>query len=150
MQRCAGVFWLGFMFQAEDGIRDDLVTGVQTCGLPIYIGALSRVVARSSTSCVNLLAARTVGGAADPLVAGAGGCERGREISENCLWKAARGIDAEMSAARICPSCPCVAAFFAAFLTTAGARGPRCCASSASSRLRRVRSKAAGIVVGCS
>src|SRR5258708_26708682 len=32
--------WLGFslvcfFFQAEDGIRDDLVTGVQTCALPI-------------------------------------------------------------------------------------------------------------------
>src|SRR5207244_1860732 len=26
--------WSGF--QAEDGIRDDLVTGVQTCALPIY------------------------------------------------------------------------------------------------------------------
>src|SRR5258708_14362552 len=25
----------GFFFQAEDGIRDDLVTGVQTCALPI-------------------------------------------------------------------------------------------------------------------
>src|SRR5207244_6115688 len=24
-----------FIFQAEDGIRDDLVTGVQTCALPI-------------------------------------------------------------------------------------------------------------------
>src|SRR5258708_23592385 len=28
--------WL-FFFQAEDGIRDDLVTGVQTCALPIYL-----------------------------------------------------------------------------------------------------------------
>src|SRR5258708_31258961 len=27
-------FWF-FFFQAEDGIRDDLVTGVQTCALPI-------------------------------------------------------------------------------------------------------------------
>src|SRR5947208_1166351 len=27
--------WLTFFFQAEDGIRDDLVTGVQTCALPI-------------------------------------------------------------------------------------------------------------------
>ena len=29
-----------FFFQAEDGIRDDLVTGVQTCALPIshYVG----------------------------------------------------------------------------------------------------------------
>src|SRR5258708_32471893 len=26
---------LCFFFQAEDGIRDDLVTGVQTCALPI-------------------------------------------------------------------------------------------------------------------
>src|SRR5207244_9933565 len=25
-------------FQAEDGIRDDLVTGVQTCALPIFEG----------------------------------------------------------------------------------------------------------------
>src|SRR5207244_10492918 len=27
---------LSFFFQAEDGIRDDLVTGVQTCALPIF------------------------------------------------------------------------------------------------------------------
>src|SRR2546425_1669148 len=27
-----------FFFQAEDGIRDKLVTGVQTCALPIYLG----------------------------------------------------------------------------------------------------------------
>ena len=26
-----------FFFQAEDGIRDRLVTGVQTCALPILI-----------------------------------------------------------------------------------------------------------------
>src|SRR5438552_8976336 len=26
---------VNFFFQAEDGIRDDLVTGVQTCALPI-------------------------------------------------------------------------------------------------------------------
>src|SRR5438552_12777252 len=32
-----------FFFQAEDGIRDDLVTGVQTCALPIM--ALERVPA---------------------------------------------------------------------------------------------------------
>ena len=29
-----------FFFQAEDGIRDDRVTGVQTCALPIYIIAI--------------------------------------------------------------------------------------------------------------
>src|SRR5437763_17018999 len=27
-----------FFFQAEDGIRDTSVTGVQTCALPIWIG----------------------------------------------------------------------------------------------------------------
>ena len=32
-----GVFCF-FFFQAEDGIRDVAVTGVQTCALPIYIG----------------------------------------------------------------------------------------------------------------
>src|SRR2546429_10021343 len=30
-----------FFFQAEDGIRDVAVTGVQTCALPIYIAAVS-------------------------------------------------------------------------------------------------------------
>src|SRR5690606_40742197 len=29
-----------FFFQAEDGIRDFHVTGVQTCGLPIFYGDL--------------------------------------------------------------------------------------------------------------
>src|SRR5205823_8835128 len=28
-----------FFFQAEDGIRDKLVTGVQTCALPIFGGS---------------------------------------------------------------------------------------------------------------
>src|SRR5687767_15634722 len=30
------VFFFFFFFQAEDGIRDKLVTGVQTCALPIF------------------------------------------------------------------------------------------------------------------
>src|SRR5947208_8272358 len=35
-----------FFFQAEDGIRDDLVTGVQTCALPISgLNGLSASVA---------------------------------------------------------------------------------------------------------
>src|SRR5438552_6595899 len=33
------VFRFSFFFQAEDGIRDDLVTGVQTCALPIWEAA---------------------------------------------------------------------------------------------------------------
>src|SRR5437762_4654839 len=31
-----------FFFQAEDGIRDTSVTGVQTCALPICVGAVGR------------------------------------------------------------------------------------------------------------
>src|SRR5687767_15664343 len=31
------VFLFFFFFQAEDGIRDKLVTGVQTCALPILV-----------------------------------------------------------------------------------------------------------------
>src|SRR5438552_4889391 len=33
---CIGLFYCFFFFQAEDGIRDDLVTGVQTYALPIW------------------------------------------------------------------------------------------------------------------
>src|SRR5438105_10936390 len=31
------MFFFFFFFQAEDGIRDPLVTGVQTCALPIWV-----------------------------------------------------------------------------------------------------------------
>src|SRR5689334_24586943 len=39
---CVCMVWLSilvffFFFQAEDGIRDGTVTGVQTCALPIFI-----------------------------------------------------------------------------------------------------------------
>src|SRR2546425_6111657 len=36
-----------FFFQAEDGIRDKLVTGVQTCALPICEYRLGRLLGRS-------------------------------------------------------------------------------------------------------
>src|SRR5258708_36571989 len=35
-----------FVFQAEDGIRDDLVTGVQTCALPISSSSILSAVRR--------------------------------------------------------------------------------------------------------
>src|SRR5438552_6596883 len=38
-----------FFFQAEDGIRDDLVTGVQTCALPISARTHATNAARSET-----------------------------------------------------------------------------------------------------
>src|SRR2546421_1902616 len=37
-----------FFFQAEDGIRDLIVTGVQTCALPIYIFHNTRIVIEGS------------------------------------------------------------------------------------------------------
>src|SRR5258708_23211136 len=42
-------WFLFFFFQAEDGIRDDLVTGVQTCALPISLsGILTGVILQVS------------------------------------------------------------------------------------------------------
>src|SRR3989441_5481499 len=38
-----------FFFQAEDGIRDKLVTGVQTCALPILLSRVSKVAPADST-----------------------------------------------------------------------------------------------------
>src|SRR2546430_11598268 len=37
-----------FFFQAEDGIRDLTVTGVQTCALPIYIEARETQIRKKS------------------------------------------------------------------------------------------------------
>src|SRR5690606_40495304 len=44
---CSWCFFCFFFFQAEDGIRDFHVTGVQTCALPIYhqFHAVKRAVA---------------------------------------------------------------------------------------------------------
>src|SRR5690606_39327728 len=41
-----------FFFQAEDGIRDFHVTGVQTCALPICSRGCTRWTARTTPSCV--------------------------------------------------------------------------------------------------
>src|SRR2546429_5993397 len=41
-----------FLFQAEDGIRDVAVTGVQTCALPICNGELSAVRSAKLRSCI--------------------------------------------------------------------------------------------------
>src|SRR5438034_4408946 len=40
-KRCYELFRV-FFFQAEDGIRDHCVTGVQTCALPIYVDGSSQ------------------------------------------------------------------------------------------------------------
>src|SRR2546429_4646471 len=38
-------FFFFFFFQAEDGIRDVAVTGVQTCALPIFFSTAHRALA---------------------------------------------------------------------------------------------------------
>ena len=38
------MLWVFFFFQAEDGIRDIGVTGVQTCALPIQLTKIHRGV----------------------------------------------------------------------------------------------------------
>src|SRR5205809_1261980 len=43
--------FLFFFFQAEDGIRDVAVTGVQTCALPIYIRLARSIRGVGSETC---------------------------------------------------------------------------------------------------
>src|SRR3989440_9782677 len=40
------LLFIFFFFQAEDGIRDLIVTGVQTCALPISIGGFPQLLER--------------------------------------------------------------------------------------------------------
>src|SRR5437773_6184859 len=47
LQRVYTSFWF-FFFQAEDGIRDRDVTGVQTCALPISIESVDRDLERAA------------------------------------------------------------------------------------------------------
>src|SRR5438132_3854744 len=51
------VLFFFFFFQAEDGIRDHCVTGVQTCALPIYLDtpAASSRNTRSSSGLASMM-----------------------------------------------------------------------------------------------
>src|SRR3989442_15994010 len=66
-------YWF-FFFQAEDGIRDADVTGVQTCALPIFAGGPACVVRPRSTAEVAaaVRAAQRLGVAIVPYGAGSG------------------------------------------------------------------------------
>src|SRR5689334_24011688 len=50
-----------FFFQAEDGIRDGTVTGVQTCALPIYLDKYLVDQGLSGTSPVDAQSALKIG-----------------------------------------------------------------------------------------
>src|SRR6266446_9579452 len=53
MQYCC--FFVFFFFQAEDGIRDYKVTGVQTCALPILIEGIRMRSSTVNTSCLRVM-----------------------------------------------------------------------------------------------
>src|SRR2546422_7798782 len=54
---CASPQYILFFFQAEDGIRDVAVTGVQTCALPIWIaiGRLADTYSRRLIIAIGLI-----------------------------------------------------------------------------------------------
>src|SRR5207247_4423416 len=83
-----------FFFQAEDGIRDPLVTGVQTCALPIFCGRNTRSGPTSASSITVMPIAtirlqtggRKFAACRLPCTAGLGRSEE-RRVGEECGWR---------------------------------------------------------------
>src|SRR5436190_15551454 len=69
-----------FFFQAEDGIRDHCVTGVQTCALPIYFGPVAQQLVQGATNW-------TVAPAPNPAWAHAAYAERPSGERLAALWE---------------------------------------------------------------
>src|SRR2546423_9099835 len=75
-------------FQAEDGIRDKLVTGVQTCALPIFVPLLALAVGSEAAGNPRLTAL-----GADQTISDVapGGNMEGKEvrfgIANSALWR---------------------------------------------------------------
>src|SRR5256885_10544596 len=57
---CSSHKFVLFFFQAEDGIRDYKVTGVQTCALPILTDSLGKTVTSPSQMVTSLISRMTV------------------------------------------------------------------------------------------
>src|SRR5438132_2305947 len=57
-----------FFFQAEDGIRDHCVTGVQTCALPIFMMPISRRRSRTAITRVLIMASEATASARLPKI----------------------------------------------------------------------------------
>src|ERR671911_3216435 len=85
-----------FFFQAEDGIRDYKVTGVQTCALPIYLVALTDDPVHQDPAAV-LGRAVALGHVIGP-AAGLRETDRLRDVlGERHRWYAVRGHLHELS-----------------------------------------------------
>src|SRR5205823_7674591 len=63
-----------FFFQAEDGIRDKLVTGVQTCALPIYHHGSTRKVPQRPVGSSRLIGGPPIAQVCWPFRKAAAGC----------------------------------------------------------------------------
>src|SRR5207245_3559881 len=89
-----------FFFQAEDGIRDATVTGVQTCALPILSSGMPRRRS-ASASCARVRGAAvsrrrqicraTASGPAEPALAPAAGARpprsEERRVGKECRYR---------------------------------------------------------------
>src|SRR2546430_11468040 len=87
-------------FQAEDGIRDWTVTGVQTCALPIYyddnlVGAIERVTDHLPARPAHLPRQRMWMIRAKAVVLASGAIERGIAYANNDLRSEERRVGKE-------------------------------------------------------
>src|SRR3712207_463504 len=89
MLTCHGKSLSNFFFQAEYGIRDIGVTGVQTCALPIFLDGLLELLGRGGAG-LGVLDVRGGGG-----VLGGGQCSR--------LWSAGGRLRGALAPLRSCP-----------------------------------------------
>src|SRR5205823_11646240 len=100
-----------FFFQAEDGIRDKLVTGVQTCALPI---SLAIILIWQAASVAGLVSPRVLPAPSD--VARAGwkllwSGELGRNIWVS-FWRASIGFLIRSEERRVGKGCRCCCSLY--------------------------------------
>src|SRR5260221_10431406 len=74
-------FFFFFFFQAEDGIRDHCVTGVQTCALPIYL-----VIYNADTAAVTVTIAKKISTTSYTLVKSA------IPVGSSLIWHSDLGV----------------------------------------------------------
>src|SRR5690625_6808754 len=86
---CRFLFDFYFLFQAEDGIRDGHVTGVQTCALPISGRLLGLLPVLLGVTILVFVMLQIAPG--DPLIALLGRSEE-RRVGRECMWPPAMGV----------------------------------------------------------